>query len=60
MLPLFEEDPVQVCLDLTTGAITAWDPEEIEDELDDADWQRSFKPEHASLEALLDAWVARS
>jgi hypothetical protein len=57
LLPLFEEDPVLICLDLATGAITAWDPEEIEDELDDADWQRSFKLEHASLEALMRVWV---
>ena len=44
LLPLFDENPVLSCIDLDSGEIVAWDPEEIEDEDSDEDWQRSFKP----------------
>ena len=37
LLPLFDEDPVLACIDLNTGEMVAWDPEEIEDEDSDAD-----------------------
>jgi len=57
LLPILEEDPVLVCLDLDGGAIFAWDPEEIEDEESNEDWQRSFKWESAGLSALMDAWL---
>ena len=57
LLPLFDENPVLSCIDLETGEMIAWDPEEIEDEDSDADWQRSFKPEHPSLAALMAQWL---
>ena len=57
LLPLFEEDPVLLCLDLDTGAMMAWDPEEIEDEESDADWKRSFKADEPSLAALMEKWL---
>lgn len=57
LLPLFEENPVLLCLDLKTGAVTAWDPEEIEDEDSEADWRASFKSEQPSLAALLETWL---
>jgi len=57
LLPLFDENPVLVCLDMDSGAIVAWDPEEIEDEDSDADWERSFKPEEPSLAALMQRWL---
>ncbi|MFN8195093.1 MAG: SMI1/KNR4 family protein [Nocardioidaceae bacterium] len=59
LLPVFEEDPVLVCLDLGTGAIVDWDPEEIEDEDDEDDWRRSFKPAAESLAALWEHWLPR-
>jgi len=59
LLPLFDEDPVLICIDLKGGAIVVWDPEEIEDEDSDHDWQRSFKSEAANLAALLDVWLAK-
>jgi cell wall assembly regulator SMI1 len=58
LLPLFYENPGDICLDLVTGAVVRWDPEEIEDELDDAHWQSSFVPAHPSLEALMVDWLA--
>jgi len=57
LLPLFDENPVLDCIDLGSGEIVAWDPEEIEDESNDEDWQRSFKPEHPSLAAMLEEWL---
>ena len=59
LLALFNEDPVLVCLDLDDGGIVAWDPEEIEDEESDEDWQRSFKREQSSLAELMEQWLNR-
>ena len=59
LLPLFEEDPVLICIDLDNGAMVAWDPEEIEDEDNDEDWARSFKPESPSLVALISDWLQK-
>jgi hypothetical protein len=57
LLPLFDENPVLSCIDLDSGQIVAWDPEEIEDEESDEDWQRSFRVEHPSLAALMAEWL---
>lgn len=57
LLPLFDENPVLGCIDLDSGEMVAWDPEEIEDEDSDADWQRSFKVEHPSLAARMQEWL---
>lgn len=57
LLPLFDENPILSCIDMDSGEIVAWDPEEIEDEESDEDWQRSFKVEHPSLAALLQDWL---
>jgi hypothetical protein len=57
LLPLFDENPVLSCIDLDSGEMVAWDPEEIEDEDSDADWRRSFKPDHPSLAAMLQHWL---
>jgi len=59
LLPLFDENPVLSCIDMDSGEIVAWDPEEIEDEDSDEDWQRSFKPEHPGLAALMADWLGR-
>jgi hypothetical protein len=59
LLPLFDENPVLNCIDMDSGEMVAWDPEEIEDEDSDEDWQRSFKVEHPSLAALLAEWLGR-
>ena len=59
LLPLFDENPVLSCIDMDSGEIVAWDPEEIEDEDSDEDWQRSFKVEHPSLAVLMAEWLER-
>jgi len=43
-----------------SNAVVAWDPEELEDEDSDEDWQRCFKPEASSLIELMANWVDRS
>jgi len=57
LLPLFDEDPVLGCIDIDSGEMVAWDPEEIEDEDSDEDWQNSFKVEHPSLAARMSEWL---
>jgi len=37
LLPLFDENPVLSCIDMDSGEMVAWDPEEIEDEESDED-----------------------
>ena len=59
LLPLFNDNPVLSCIDMESGEMVAWDPEEIEDEDSDEDWQRSFKVEHPSLAALMAEWLGR-
>ena len=57
LLPLFDENPVLGCIDMDSGEMVAWDPEEIEDEDSDEDWQRSFKQDHPSLAARMQEWL---
>lgn len=57
LLPLFDENPVLGCIDMDSGEMVAWDPEEIEDEDSDEDWQRSFKVGHPSLAARMQEWL---
>lgn len=59
LLPLFDENPVLSCIDMDSGEIVSWDPEEIDDEDSDEDWQRSFKVEHPSLAVLMADWLGR-
>ncbi|MCB2060521.1 MAG: SMI1/KNR4 family protein, partial [Novosphingobium sp.] len=58
LLPVFDEERVIVSLDLECGAIIVWNPEEIEDEDSEEDWQRSFRREYTSLAECMDAWLA--
>lgn len=57
LLPLFDENPALSCIDLDSGEIVIWDPEELEDEDSVEDWRRSFKVEHPSLASLMTNWV---
>lgn len=59
LLPLFDEDPAWLCLDLDTGAMVLWDPEEIEDEESEEDWQRSFRADSHSLSEAMEQWLGR-
>ncbi|HEX6661098.1 MAG TPA: SMI1/KNR4 family protein [Sphingomicrobium sp.] len=58
LLPLIDAEPGYDCLDLDSGQIVAWDPEEIEG-YSNAAWLRSFKPVAPSLSAWLEEWLDR-
>ena len=58
LLPLVDAEPGYDCLDLDSGEMVAWDPEEIEG-YSNAAWQRSFKPLAPSLTAWLEEWLGR-
>jgi len=55
LLPLIDAEPGYDCLDLDSGEVIAWDPEEIEG-YSNAAWLRSFKPAAPSLAAWLEEW----
>jgi hypothetical protein len=58
LLPLVDGEPGYDCLDLDSGEVIRWDPEEI-DSYSDAAWKRSFKPVAASLADWLEDWLGR-
>lgn len=58
LLPLVDAEPGYDCIDLDSGEMIAWDPEEIEG-YSNAAWERSFKPLAPSLAAWLEEWLNR-
>ena len=58
LLPLVDAEPGYDCLDLDSGEMIAWDPEEIEG-YSNAAWLRSFKPLAPNLAAWLEEWLGR-
>lgn len=58
LLPLIDAEPGYDCIDLDTGAVVAWDPEEI-DSASNAAWQRSFKPVAAGIAEWLEEWLSQ-
>lgn len=58
LLPLVDAEPGYDCLDLDSGEMIGWDPQEIEG-YSNAAWLRSFRPLAPSLEAWLEDWLAR-
>jgi len=57
LLPLVDRDVGYDCIDVATGAIVEWDPEDLTERSGAAAWQRSFGPLAPSLEAWLGGWV---
>ncbi len=57
LLPVGILDPGYDCIDVRTGRIVAWDPEELTERSGDRAWQASFSEIASSLEAYLDDWV---
>ncbi len=58
LLPLIDAEPGYDCLDLDTGKVITWDPEEI-DGYSNAAWERSFKSVASSLAEWLEKWLER-
>jgi len=59
LLPLVRMEPSFDCMDTRTGAIVAWDVEELAEGSSNAHWERSFKPEAPNLESYLEEWLAK-
>jgi hypothetical protein len=57
LLPLREYEPGYDGVDVTSGRMIAWDPEELTERSGDRAWQRSFSELAPSVEAWLDDWV---
>jgi hypothetical protein len=57
VLPLTEREPGHYCVDVSSGRILDWDPEDLRERSSDAVWQRSFSEVASSAEAWLEDWV---
>ncbi|MEO5937868.1 MAG: hypothetical protein ABIQ43_02535 [Sphingomonas sp.] len=55
LCPLVDNEPGYSCIDLDSGEMIDWDPEEIEG-YSDAAWRRSFKPSGTTFGAWIDRW----
>jgi hypothetical protein len=56
LLPLCDQQPGYICLDVESGKVIDWDPEEIEGDSDKY-WRRSFKAYADDLAAMLERWL---
>ena len=57
LLPIQAIDPGYVAIDVRSGRIVDWDPEELTERSGERAWRASFKEAASSLEAWLEAWV---
>lgn len=57
MVPLVEADPGYYCLELPSGRIIDWDPQETSEWQSAAGWASSFREVAPDLEAWLCVWV---
>jgi SMI1/KNR4 family protein SUKH-1 len=59
LLPLVYHNPQYECIDAASESlrIVAWDPEELDERVSEARWQRLFTETAPSLVAWLSAWV---
>jgi len=56
-LPVTERDPGHYCVEVPTGRVLDWDPEDLREHSSEAAWQRSFSEVAPSVEAWLTTWV---
>lgn len=57
LLPIFDEEPGWACLDLGSGEVVRWDPEEIENEESEEDWANSFRVAFRTLGEAMEQWL---
>jgi hypothetical protein len=57
LLPLVSMDPGWDCVDAASGAVIAWDPEDLAERSSQAVFARSFREIFPSVEAWLTDWV---
>jgi hypothetical protein len=56
-LPLVHLDPGWTCVDVETGAIVDWDPEEMTERMSEERFRETFSQRSPSVEAWLTKWV---
>jgi hypothetical protein len=59
LVPIVERDPGWYCVDVGSGAVFEWDPEDLEERSSEARFQKSFTELAPSLEAWLAKWLRR-
>lgn len=59
LLPLVDRDPGWLCVDVATGAIVEWDPEDLQERTGEARFKASFSQVSDSIEAWLAKWLRR-
>lgn len=57
LLPLVERDPGWLCVDVITGEIVEWDPEDVPEWASQERFERSFEVRWSTLEDWLAKWV---
>lgn len=57
VLPITEREPGHSCVDVGSGRILDWDPEDLRERSSEAVWQRSFSEIASSADAWLEDWV---
>ena len=57
LIAVVEMDPGWTCVDVATGAVIDWDPEELEERSSEARFRASFQERSPSIEAWLGRWV---
>jgi hypothetical protein len=57
VLPVTEREPGHYCVEVATGRVLDWDPEDLREHSNDAAWQRTFSEVAPSVEAWLTTWV---
>jgi hypothetical protein len=58
LLPVIHHDPDWDCVDASTGRVVAFDWEEVDEDIDAAQFARAFRELAPSVEAWLENWVA--
>ena len=57
VLPVTEREPGHYCVEVPTGRVLDWDPEDLREHSNDAAWQRTFSEVAPSVEAWLTTWA---
>lgn len=59
LVPLVERDPGWFCVDVASGVVTEWDPEDLEERSSEQRFRRSFTEAAPSLDAWLARWLRK-
>ena len=59
LIPIVERDPGWYCVDVSTGAVVEWDPEDLLERSSEDRFRRSFTDVAPTLEAWLAKWLRK-